>query len=304
MNYKLKVTPEESKECQKHLFKLEIPWRDGTRNVILTDEPHVYIHTKEKCIIAGRSNDFFMSHSNIEITPAQLLHMSLEDLKNGNIPEVKTMKHYRVKTEEEFIKEFGENWFIKQCFSDHYKDIQEMREDTNFNGKNVFGYVLTDEEIEAVEKGDDVHVEDIYLLRCDLVEIEKCSKPEKPEFKVGDEVYIKATIRKTYSNGDISVNYIDSDNDQCEGFFKQNQLCKEIPETQSKEIKALNNVVKAAHEIVKELNEKADQETIENFRTHLSRKRTSSVMMGTIDLSEEIGDQMILNGKDNRREVE
>lgn len=103
------------------------------------------------------------------------------------------------------------------------------------------------------------------------------------EFKVGDEVYIKGIVQDIHEDGDLQVEYKDCDDDVESYYFRKDQLYK-----------------------AKDINEQADQQTIENVKSHLEefetkeldndfmdalnelsqKKHSSSVMMGNKDLSE------------------
>lgn len=173
------------------------------------------------------------------------------------------------------------------------------------------------------EKKEKLNIEQVGFEICEdgaLAKIKDCQTgppvdEEKKEplnietlgFKIGDEVYIKAKIESIIDfNDTFIVNYASKNNASSRTVLRKDQLLKSTPDNKLAGLNAVVNIVEQYNGLVDSLNKKADLETIENVNEHMSKlitnkKHSSSIMMGNIDLSEEIADEEILKNRERKQ---
>jgi hypothetical protein len=144
------------------------------------------------------------------------------------------------------------------------------------------------------------------------------------EFQVGDEVYIKGVVVEIHRDGDIQIEYKDFEGGSDYDYFRKDQICKAKDINEQADKKTIENIEKHLDnriEITEETIANAKQITIDlaehykakeldsDFTAALNelsqKKHSSSVMMGSVDLSEdakdmseEIKDQEILMNRE------
>ena len=125
------------------------------------------------------------------------------------------------------------------------------------------------------------------------------------QFKVGDEVWIKCKIIKDYNDGDLSLdtNSFHSDGSKSEIVYQSRLVYKTLPADQQ----TINKTKEHVNPVLDPLSDSSPDtaQTIDNYHNTMYRREPkAAIMWGDCDMSEEIKDEMILKGRDNRNNDE
>ncbi len=75
MNYKMKVTPEESRRVQECAFKHGYKWNGGDTRVSCTDSTFLYFGEKKIITQSSGNETYFFTHKNIRISPQAFIDL-------------------------------------------------------------------------------------------------------------------------------------------------------------------------------------------------------------------------------------